>query len=445
MHVFPHRTARRLAAVAIAVGALLVSGCSTSAPEPSPTPESFAGKTLTVWFPGVNQVEIDLVTGPIKEKFEKETGAKLEVTFVDWGDLSPKLNAAFAAGTAPDVFGHGPAAVADFVVNDRLESLDDYVKSLDPADVRDLGAALPGGQVGGVQYLMPLSMLGNLIIYDAADFKAAGLNPDAPPTTWEGVKAAAEKLTVRDTSGKITRSGLLIPSQAIGRQQSFAALLASAGGQQLTNDNQKAAFNSAAGVKALDFYTSLFDGPNAVSADLGANYIAAPAAQQPIVTDAAAMTIQNANAANQIKAAAPNLDLRVMNAVPFQGQSKGFTLGGAGPGLVINADSDNKSLGWAFIKYMLSPEISAQYTQGIGAVPARASAAETDYVKNNPVLKAFVANASNFLPNPNVPGWVQARDKLDKSLEKALNKVIPAQQALDEGAKEVDTVLAASR
>lgn len=445
MRMFPHRAAWRLAAVAVAVGALLVTGCTTSAPESSQTLENFAGQTLTVWFPGTNKVEIDLVTGPLKQKFEQETGAKLEATFVDWAELSPKLNAAFAAGTAPDVFGHGPAAVADFVVNDRLVRLDDYVKSLDPADVKDLSAALPGGQVGGVQYLMPLSMLGNLVIYDAADFKAAGLNPDAPPTTWEGVKAAAEKLTVRDTSGKITRSGLLLPNQPIGRQQSFAALLASAGGQQLTNDGLRAAFNSAAGVKALDFFTSLFDGPNAVSANLGADYINAPAAQQAIVTDAASMTIQTPNAANQIRAAAPNLDLRVMNAVPFQGQSKGFTLGGSGPGLMVNADSDKKNLAWAFIKYMISPEISAQYTKGIGAVPARASAAETDYVKNNPILKAFVANASNFIPNPNVPGWVQARDKLDKSLEKALNKVMPAQQALDEAAKEVNNVLAASR
>jgi multiple sugar transport system substrate-binding protein len=443
MHVLPHRTARWLATAAVAVGALLVGGCTTTNPEPPS--KGFAGTTLKVWFPGNNKVEIDLVTGPIAEKFEKETGAKLEVTFVDWADLSPKLNAAFAAGTAPDVFGHGPAAVADFVVNERLEPLDSYVKSLDPAEVKDLAAALPGGQVNGVQFLMPLSMIGNLIIYDAADFKAAGLNPDAPPTTWEGVKQAAEKLTVRDASGKITRSGLLLPSQPIGRQQSFAALIASAGGRQLTDDGRKAAFNSSAGVKALEFYTSLFDGPNAVSTNLGADYIAAPAAQQPLLTDAAAMTMQTPNGANQIRAAAPNLDLRVMNAIPFAGQDKGYTLGGSGPGLVINADSDKKDLGWAFIKYMLSPETSAQYTKGIGAVPARASAAGTDYVKTNPVLQAFVANAPSFLPNPNVPGWVQVRDKLDKRLEQALNKVAPAQRALDEAAKEVDAVLAASR
>lgn len=434
----------RLFATVLVATALLAGGC-TASDKPTSDDDNFAGKTLTVWFPGTNKTEIDLVTGPITQKFEQETGAKLSVTFVDWPDLSPKLNAAFAAGTAPDVFGHGPAAVADFAVNDRLEPLDAFLESLDPADATDLGAALPGGRVDGKQYLMPLSMTGNLIMYNAADFKAAGLDPDNPLTTWEAVRDAARKLTVRDSSGKITRSGLLMPSQAIGRQQTFAGLLASAGGRQLTDDGRSASFNSAAGVTALDYFTSLYDGPNAVSADLGADYINSPPAQQPLVTGTAAMTIQSPHGANQILAAAPDLDLRVMNAVPFAGQDKGYTLGGAGAGLMINADSDIKQLAWAFIKYMVSADTSLRYTQGIGAVPIRASAAASDYVRDNPILKTFVGNAANFLPNPNVPGWVLARDNLDKSLEKALNRKQSSQQALDEAATAVNKTLEASR
>ena len=138
--------------------------------------------------------------------FEKETGAQVNVTYVNWSDMSTKLNAAFAAGTAPDVFGHGPAAVADFVTNKRVEPLTTYISQLDKNDLNDLSSALQGGQVNGVQYLVPLSMTGNLIMYNAADFTAAGLNPDQPPTTWEGVYNAAKKLTKRDGSGAITRS-----------------------------------------------------------------------------------------------------------------------------------------------------------------------------------------------------------------------------------------------
>ncbi|GAA3409235.1 ABC transporter substrate-binding protein [Streptosporangium vulgare] len=441
----PRRAQRWGGVTALTISAVLLAGC-TSAPtdDASPSGDGVKGKTLTVWFPGTNQTEIDLVTGPIAKAFEEKTGAKLDVTFVDWGDLSTKLNAAFAAGTAPDVFGHGPAAIADFVVNDRLEPLDDHLAKLDSADREDMAAALPGGQVDGVQYLMPLSMQGSLIVYDAADFTAAGLDPDAPPKTWEEVRAAAEKLTVRD-GDTITRSGLLVPSQAIGRQQTFAALLGSARGSQLNEQGTEATFNSKQGVQALEFFTDLFAGPDAVSANLGADYINAPAAQQPIVLDTAAMEIQSASGANQIVAAAPDLDLRVMTALPFEGQDEGSALGGSGPGLMINTDSKVKDLAWAFISYMLGPEVGAEYTRGIGAVPVRASAAETAYVKDNPVLRVFVANAPNFKPNPNVPGWVQARDTLDKHLEQALNGVVTAQNALDQAKVEVDKVLKQSR
>jgi multiple sugar transport system substrate-binding protein len=157
------------------------------------------------------------------------------------------------------------------------------------------------------------------------------------------------------------------------------------------------------------------------------------------------MEIQAPNGAVQLQKAAPKLDLRVMNAVPFDGQAKGFMLGGAGPGLMINADSDKKKLASAFLKYMVSAKVSAQYTEGIGAVPIRASTAGSDYVKNSPILQAFAANAGNFQPNPNVPGWVQARDTLDKSLERALNKQQPSQQALGQAATEVNKILEASR
>ncbi|GMA23995.1 hypothetical protein GCM10025864_17540 [Luteimicrobium album] len=197
---------------------------------------------------------------------------------MDYDNLSPKLSAALAAGTAPDVFGNGPAAVADLVTNDRIEDLTPYVDKLSQSDRDDLGAALPGGQVGGKQYLVPLQMQGQLLAYDKADFKAAGLDPDNPPTTWEGIRDAAAKLTKRDSSGKITRSGILLATDPIGRQQSFATLLASAGGTQL-NDDGTTAFNSPQGTAALDYYTSLYrgwDGNKPVATGIGVTYSANP-------------------------------------------------------------------------------------------------------------------------------------------------------------------------
>lgn len=427
--------------IAAAVSAALVmTGCSS--PTTAPTPAATTGGKLSVWFPGTNQTEIDLVTKKIVPAFEKKTGATVSVTYVDWNNISPKLNAAFAAGTAPDVFGHGPAAAADFVANGRLETLTSDVASMSASDRKDTAAAFAGGKVGGKQYLIPLSMTGNLLMYNADDFKAAGLDPDKPPTTWEGVLADAKKLTKRD-NGTITRSGLLLPSQPIGRQQTFATLLFAAGGKLVNSAGTGAAFDSSAGVKALNFMKSLYTGPDAVSANLGADYANAPIAQQPLVLGTASITMLPSTTMQQILAAHPDKDLRVIQPASL-GSAKPAAFGGAGPGLMINADSKQKALAWQFIDYMISPAVSAEYTQGIGAIPLRASALSTDYVKQSPILKAFLKASPEFVANPNVGGWVQVRDQLDKQVEQALQGASPAKDALAAAANAADPILKAN-
>ncbi|NQX34754.1 ABC transporter substrate-binding protein [Herbiconiux sp. VKM Ac-2851] len=434
----PHLRALGLATVALT--ALSLTACSASG---SGDAGGHTEKTLSVWMPGTNQTEIDLVTDTIVPAFEEETGTEVEVTFVDWADISTKLNSAFAGGTAPDLFGHGPAAAADFVANDRILNLDDYVAELDAADRDDLATALAGGTVDGAQYLMPLSLQGYLVMYDADAFTAAGLDPDAPPTTWEELRSAAEKLTERDASGTITRSGFLMPSQALARQQSFTTLLAGEGGALLDDAGTKAAFASNEGVSALDWFTALYAGDDAVSANLGEDYLNAPAAQQPLVQGTAAMTVQSAPGMTQILAAAPDKDLRVMPALSFEGGDPA-AFGGAGPGLMINSDTENPDLAWQFIDYMLSPEVSTEYTEGTGSIPVRASAVDSDYATGSPVISMFLSQTEHLVANPNVVGWTQVRDSLDKELEQALNEASPAQDALDRAAAEADKILSAN-
>lgn len=438
-----HARRRGVALLALtATAALALSACSGGGAASSA--DNGGDDELTVWFPGSNPVEIELVTKTIVPAFEEETGVDVNVTYLDYSDLSTKLNAAFAGGTAPDVFGHGPAAVADFVINDRVEPLDDYVDKLSADDQDDLAAALTGGQVDGVQYLMPLSLQGVLLVYSKADFAAAGLDPENPPTTWEEVHDAAEKLTVRDGAGTITRSGLLLPSQPVGRQQAFTTLLYSAGGSLISEDGTKSEFDSKAGIEALEYYVSTYNGDDAVSSSLGANYIDSPTAQQPLALGTASITALSAQAASQLQKTFPDKEFGVMTPPGFDG-SDGYAVGGAGAGLMINADSAKKDLAWKFIQYMISPETVTAYTEGIGTVPMRASAAESSYVKSSPIIQAWLENSEQLRANPNVPGWVQVRDTIDKYLEQALNKTLSPAEALDQMSVAVDSILAQNK
>ena len=432
------RTRGKLTLIALMTsGVLAFSACAAG-------PADDTEDKLVVWFPGTNQTEIDLVTETIVPQFEEETGSDVEVTFADWGDLSTKLSAAFAAGTAPDVFGHGPAAIADYSVTERVEPLDDYIAELDPAEVEDLSAALPGGQVDGVQYLVPLSMQGNMLIYDADAFTEVGLDPENPPQTWEEIYAAAEKLTVKDGNA-IVRSGLMLPTHPIGGQQAFANLLLGAGGSQLSKDGTTAAMNSPEGELALNYLVDMFAGTNPVTGNLGENFMDSAPAQQPVVTGDAAIQLTVAPRATDIMAVDPERDFRIMPVPRFDSTETGYALGGAGAGLMISSDSPNKDLAWKFIEYMIEPEVSEQYTSGIGAVPTRLSAMDSEYAQSSPVVQAWLEALPQFTPNPNVPGWVQARDTMAGYIEQALHGQLTTKEALSQMETAVDDTLAKSR
>lgn len=436
MDVSNRRRTSTLVAV-LGVSALALAGCSGG-------DGASDSEKLTVWFPGTNAAEIELVTDTLVPAFEAETGVEVEITYLDYGDLSTKLNAAFAAGNAPDIFGHGPAAVADFVVNERVEPLDDYVASMPESDQADLADAFEGGQVDGTQYLIPLSVQANLLAYDRSDLQAAGLGDELDVPSWEGLLEVAEQLTVRE-GDRVTRAGLLVPSAAPGNQQAYLALLTSAGGQLLSDDGTETAFNSAEGLTALEYFVGLYQSESAVGNQLGAQWTDSPPAQQPLMLDQAAMALMPSFRVSALLATDPNFAVAVAPPMTLGDGAAGHYLGGAGPGLMISSDTPNKDLAWRFIEYLLSPEISTQYVEGIGAIPARQSAIDTPYVADDPLMTEYVSLIPTYEPNPSVPGWIPARDVMTSVLEQALNGQVEPQEALDRMQSEMDAILARSR
>jgi multiple sugar transport system substrate-binding protein len=392
--------------------------------------------TLKVWFPGSptpSGPEFSLVTKQLVPEFEKANpGIKVDLQYVPWENLSPKLNSAFAGGIAPDVFGHGPAAAADFVANDRVLPLDTYINSLDANTREDFGTILDGGLVGSKRYMVPLSGQGFLIAYRTDLFREAGLNPDNPPRTWEELRAAAEKLTKRN-GNTITRVGFISNLEGYNVQQTFATFLIQAGGSLLSDDGRTITWSSPAGVKALQYMVDLYHGAQPVAKDLHSYTL--PAAQQPLVTGQAAMALVETGVLNNIYLSAPDT-MKNIAIMPSLKDAQQGAFGGPGPGLFINKDSKHPDLAWRFIKFMMDANTLKSYYSVTSGIPARSSFIKSDLVQKKPFLKQFIAAYSTFKPNPNVQNWVQIRDTLSRHLAQAMAQQVTPQAALDAAAKE---------
>ena len=96
-------------------------------------------------------------------------------------------------------------------------------------------AFLANSHADGKTWSVPFQRSVAVFYYNKDAFKEAGLDPENFPTTWAGLGAAAEKLTKRDSPGRVTRWGVKIAGDLGNAQWTFGAL-ANQAEQILMND-----------------------------------------------------------------------------------------------------------------------------------------------------------------------------------------------------------------
>ncbi len=104
----------------------------------------------------------------------------------------------------------------------------------------------------GENYFVPHRISVNLPLYNRDLFNESGLDPDAPPITWDGFLQAARRLTRKD-GGTTTQYGIVTPSARPDSLNNwYLPALWQAGGEFLQGN--KVTVNTDAGRAALRFY-----------------------------------------------------------------------------------------------------------------------------------------------------------------------------------------------
>lgn len=182
--------------------------------------------------------------------------------------IDQKLLVEFATGTAPTLL-EGNALTMKSLIAKNL------VSAVPPADwgvdqTSDLLGQyyLPGlmdwlvkdGQLYGI----PNQMNSSSLLINTRLFQQAGLDPvkDAPKT-WDDIATLNQTLTKRDSAGHITQKGfdvILVRPDVISSQ--IQLLILQAGGTVLSDDGVTPAFDSDAGVQALQVLKKIAIDPN---------------------------------------------------------------------------------------------------------------------------------------------------------------------------------------
>ncbi|MFF5976751.1 ABC transporter substrate-binding protein [Streptomyces sp. NPDC012769] len=119
---------------------------------------------------------------------DKNPGVKIQVQIESWNDVDRKVAELVKAGRAPDIAQIG--AYADYAAADQLYAADELLSI--PVQANFLAPLVDAGEYKQTQYGMPFVASTRLLFFNQELFDKAGV--DEPPTTWDELAAAAEKL-----------------------------------------------------------------------------------------------------------------------------------------------------------------------------------------------------------------------------------------------------------
>ncbi|MEW6047371.1 MAG: ABC transporter substrate-binding protein [Bacillota bacterium] len=404
------RTRVAVLLVAAAIGA--VWSCSAAA----------AVKQITWWAGAWNQ---DVARAIVEEFNRTHSDIRVQVEFFPWEGMFEKYLVSLVTGNAPDVMNVAVDWNVPFASTGRLLALDEYIaRDLDEKDFLPntwIKATFEGKRFG-VPYRTETAAL----LYDKAAFRAAGLDPNRGPATWQELATYARRLT---SAG---RYGYGYPGKEPNNvTMNLITLMWCSGGDFVSKDLTRATVSEPKALRAAEFLSQLyFDGvvPSSTLENTGDDV------RRLMANNRVAMTLTGSYDIDPIKAANPRAELG--SALVPEWETRASLL--AGWNVVITKQSKRPDAAWEFVKFFVMPENMARYTM---TFPTRYSAAGFPRFQD-PLLRPFLEQTRYARPLPNIPQLQQLRQIMYEEFQQVLLRRKSARDAMESAEVRMNEVLA---
>lgn len=454
------RKAKRMVSVMLAAAVtagLVMTGCSSKgADEGSKAADTQEAKAeensqadgeegdlhLTFYYPvNVGGSAAQLIENICKEFNEENPGIVVEPVYTgNYDDTVTKIQTAVQGGTPPDVFVSLATQRFTMASTGMAMPLDDLIAADGDEGKAYIDDFLPGfmedSYVDGKIYSIPFQRSTMVLYYNKDMFKEVGLDPEAPPTTWEELADYATKLTDGN------RYGVGIALNSGSAQWAFTGfcLQNSANGENLMNEDGKSVmFNTPENVEALQFWLDLQNEYKCMAegivqwTDLPTQFLAGEVAMIYHTTG---------NMAN----IHTNAEFDFGTAFLPAGKRIGAPTGGGNFYISNGLSEERVQAAWKFIKFATATERAAQWSLDTGYVATRQSCFETDLIKDyyKEVPQAAVAYEQLPYAKPELTTYNAAEiwRVLNDNIQAAVVGDMNAQEALDAAQEQAEEVLA---
>ncbi|MEQ6902077.1 extracellular solute-binding protein [Nocardioides sp. YIM 152588] len=351
-----------------------------------------------------------------------ETYPNVEINYqsVPFGEAQNKFKTAAQSGSgAPDILRAEVAWVPEFASLGYLYALDG-TPLLEDNDFMEtpLSSNVFDGKTFGVPQVT--DTLG--LMYNKALFEKAGLDPDAPPATWDEVADAAEALT-----SKAKVDGLYINSGGYF----LLPFMYGEGGDLVDTESQTILVNSAENVTGITTAQDLVKSGAAVKPDAADSY---GTMMEKFKAGEVAMIINGPWEVANIDSAPDfggfsNLGIAP---VPSGSGEPGAPVGGHNYVIYSGMDEAKADAAIAFVNFMASAESQAFLADELGVLPANEGA--YDLIGGNEKVAAWKPALDVAHARPWIPEGGLFFTPLDKMATEVLIQGKDPQKALDEAA-----------
>ncbi|CAM5647161.1 ABC transporter substrate-binding protein [Streptomyces avidinii] len=353
-------------------------------------------KTLTYWASNQgSSLEVDKqVLQPELDKFEKQTGIKVKLEVVPWGDLLNRILTATTSGQGPDVLNIGNTWSASLQASGALLPWD--AKNFEKIGGKDrfVESALGSTGVQGQDpAAVPLYSMAYALYYNKKAFADGGVTK--PPATWDELIATGKQLS------KDGKAGFGVEGSNLSNNIHQVFVLGKQHGADFFTADGKADFTSDGAVKAVKQYVDLMADAQIVAKG-NAEYNQNQSLSDFAKGKTAMVLWQTASATFAAQGMKEDewgvVPAPVQSGAPGQGTSTNSMV--AGINMAVFKNTKNIDGATKFVNFMTGDEEQKVLNKAYGSIPPVKSA-QTDPAFNTPglaVLRDTLAKSAAALP-----------------------------------------------
>ncbi|WP_079908929.1 ABC transporter substrate-binding protein [Paenibacillus sp. 32352] len=366
---------------------------------------------------------------------------KVEAIFQGtYDDLLSKLKASMGSKDGPSLVQMYEIGSRFMIDSKTITPMQKFIDE-DKFDLTQLEPNITGYYtLNGKLNSMPFNTSNPILYYNKDLFKAAGLDPEKPPKTFEEVQKAADAIT---KTGKATGANFAIYGWFM--EQFFA----NQGAEYVNNGNGRTSLatesivNSEAGIKTLTWWKEMIDtkAANNLGRKTDDSKKAFSAGQVGMILESTASLkglVDNAEGKFQVGTG--------FLPKPANAKEGGVVVGGASLWIMNDKPNDEQKAAWEFIKFLTSPKEQAYWHINTGYFPITKKAYDEQSVKDNlkkfPQFQTAINQLHQTKLNTATQGAVmgvfpEARQIVEGAIEEVLNNKKSPKDALDAAAKEI--------